>query len=58
LGLDFVILNKKEGTQSHILILADCFLDDESGRFEYLSPYSEKSMQIFGELLLSAMLMK
>jgi hypothetical protein len=57
-GLRFCYLNNKDGTQSRLSILADCFWDDESRRFEYLSPYSEKSMRIFGEPLLSAMLQK
>ena len=57
-GFRFCYLNKSERKQSHLSIIADSFWDDNSGRFEYLSPYSEKSMQIFGEPLLSMMLQK
>jgi len=57
-GLRFCYLNKKEKTQSHISIFADCFWDDELERFKYLSPQSKESMQIFGESLLKVMLQK
>ena len=57
-GLRFCCLNKKERKQSHISIVADCFWNDESKRFEYHSPFSNRSMQIFGDPLLSMMLQK
>ena len=57
-GFRFCYLNKKGRIQSPITILADGFWNDESGRFEYFSPHSKVSKQIFEDPMLSILLQK
>lgn len=57
-GLRLCRLSKRQGTQSGIDILADCFWNDETKRYMYVSPSSEKSKQIFGDPYLSVMMFK
>jgi hypothetical protein len=57
-GFRFCSLAEKKGTQSNLSVLADGFWNDDLGQFEYFSPYSEESLRIFGDMLLSAMLRK
>lgn len=52
--LDFVgfrvaILASKKGTQSDMMVFADSFWNDKLNKFEYFSPNSDKSKQIFGD---------
>lgn len=58
IGFRLCALVKKEGTQSDIRIIADGFWDEKSRKFKYFSPFSDKSKQIFGDILLDAMMRK
>ena len=57
-GFRFCYLNKKGRTDIPVSVIADCFWNDKSERFEYFSPYSKESKQVFSDPLLSMMLHK
>jgi hypothetical protein len=54
-GFRFCTLMEKKGTQSNLSVLADSFWNGDLAKFEYFSPYSKESKQIFGDMLLSEM---
>lgn len=61
--LDFVgirccRMDKRNGYQSQHKIFADCFWNEKSMHFEYVSPYSEKSKQVFDDPILNILLSK
>ena len=55
IGFRLCTMNYKDGHKSMNNIFVDCIWNIDLNKFEYISPFSEKSKQIFGDTLLSIM---
>ena len=58
IGLRCCVMDSKYGIHSSHRVFADCFWNAELSKFEYVSPFANKSKQIFGDILLSALMSK
>ncbi len=58
IGLRCCKLNKRVGFESQLSVFADCFWNKEFSKYEYHNFNSQKSQQIFGDMLLDILISK
>jgi hypothetical protein len=58
IGLRCCKLNNRNGFETQNSIFVDCFWNEDLKKFEYVSPFSDKSKQVFGDMLLSILIAK